>query len=62
MVFYQHKHMYSLYDQTYILKLIMCFYWIEFLMYHNFIITTINRINLGSSEFHRKKSAFSTLL
>lgn len=34
------------------------FYWIEFLMKDNFIITIIYQINFGSSEFHirEKKS------
>lgn len=41
------------------------FYWIEFLMKDNFIITIIYQINFGSSEFHirkKKKVAFSALL
>lgn len=39
------------------------FYWIEFLMKDNFIVTIIYQINFGSSEFHiRKKKSLLFLL
>lgn len=37
----------------------VCFYWIEFLMYHNFIITTVNQINLGSSGVDSVSTEYS---